>query len=160
MHTHPILFVSRVEFIQAILAAAVRNSCPQDAVTILQYSQSTAGYNVPLCGLIQGVSSRQRPAGTVLPTAVITCHAQTYSQTAGRRIGVLISYSVATLGLAYTEVSIKYQSKTPNPGVLFFLILFSKCNESLTCLQWAHVSRNSFTCSHLSLNALRSAHCS
>jgi len=81
-HTHPILFVSRVEFIQAILAAATQNSCPRDAVTILQYSHSTTGYNVPFCGLIEGVSSRQRTAGTVLPTAVMTCHAQMYSRTA------------------------------------------------------------------------------
>jgi len=107
MHIHPILFVSRVEFMQAILASAVRNSCPQDAVTILQYSQSTAGYNVPFCGLIQGVSSRQRPAGTVLPTAVLACHAETYSRTADRHFELFTSHSIATLGLAYTEVSIK-----------------------------------------------------
>ena len=110
LSTHPILFVSRVEFMQVILAAAVRNSCPQDAVTILQYSRGTASYNAPFCGLIQGVSSRQRPACTVLPTAVMACHAQMYSRAAGRHFELLISYSIATLGLAY-------QSKTPNPGM-------------------------------------------
>jgi len=112
---------------QVILAAAVRNSCPQDAVTILQYSQGTANYNVPFCGLIQGVSSRQRPASTVLPTAVIACHAQMYSQAAGRHFELFISYSIATLGLAYTEVSTQYQSKTPNPGMPH---VFKSCFQS------------------------------
>jgi hypothetical protein len=151
MHTHPILFVSRVEFMQAILAAAVRKSCVQDVVTILQYGQGAAGFNLPFCGLIQGVSSRQRSAGTVLPTAVITCHVQTYSQTAGtvlptavitchgqtysqtagRHFEVSVSHLTASLALANTEGSTKCQSKTPISGMIF-LNLVSQCNDSLT----------------------------
>jgi hypothetical protein len=66
MHTHPILFVFRVEFIEAIVSPAVRSACLRDAITILQFGQTTEGYNVPFCGLIQGVSSKQR-SGFYMP---------------------------------------------------------------------------------------------
>jgi hypothetical protein len=54
------LFISRVEFIEAILSPAVQSACSQDSVTILQYKQTLDGYNVPFCGLIQGMSSKLR----------------------------------------------------------------------------------------------------
>jgi len=77
----------------------------------------------------------------------MTCHAQMYSRTAGRHFEVSISYLIATLGLAYNEVSLKYQSKTPNPGMLFFNLVF-KVQWFLNFPKWTHVNRNSFTCSH------------
>jgi hypothetical protein len=57
LHT---FLVSRVEFIEAILSPAVQSACSRDSVTILQYTQTLDGYNVPFCGLIQGMSSKFR----------------------------------------------------------------------------------------------------
>jgi hypothetical protein len=54
------LFISRVEFIEATFSPAVQYACSRDSVTILQYKQTLDGYNVPFCGLIQGMSSEFR----------------------------------------------------------------------------------------------------
>jgi hypothetical protein len=46
-------------------------------------------------------------------------------QSAGRHFELsTIPYLIATLGLAHTEVGIKYKSKTPNPGMLFLNHVF------------------------------------
>jgi len=50
-----------------------------------------------------------------------------YSQTAGTHFEMFISYLIAALGLAHTEDSTKYQSKTPNPGMR---LVFKFCFQS------------------------------
>lgn len=102
--THSVLFVSRVEFIEAILSPAVKHYCPRDSVTILQYSQyshSSNEFNVPFCGLIQGVSSeytKHSAANCFYNTPCPTLHLN-YEI-------VIIFYVTATLALTYTAVSV------------------------------------------------------
>ncbi|XP_023714366.1 transmembrane protease serine 9 isoform X2 [Cryptotermes secundus] len=62
----------KVEFIEAILSPAVHWACSRDSVTILQYKQTLDGYNVPFCGLIQGMSTVINVRGTSKVQVVVT----------------------------------------------------------------------------------------
>ncbi|PSN47525.1 hypothetical protein C0J52_02241 [Blattella germanica] len=50
-------FHFRVDFLDAMFAPVVADSCAEDSITILHLTQRPIGYNVPFCGLISGTSS-------------------------------------------------------------------------------------------------------
>ncbi|KAJ4448674.1 hypothetical protein ANN_00064 [Periplaneta americana] len=62
----------RIDFIQAILATAMNNACPQDSVTILHYTPNSTGFNAPFCGLIDGMSTVVQVAESTKVQVVVT----------------------------------------------------------------------------------------